>query len=372
MQLRRLKALIIKESLQAMRDPSSILIAVVLPLILLFIFGYGVNLDSNKVRIGLVLENRGTDILSLSEAFSNSRFLDVTLGRDRRQFEHDLGAGKIRGIVVVPQNFSARTAAQGDAKIQVIADGSEPNIASFVQNYARGVIRVWLSQQAQGSTSQTDVPAIQLQTRFWYNEELKSRNFLVPGSIAIIMTLIGTILTALVIAREWERGTMEAVMATPVSILEILLGKLIPYFMMGMVSMLLCVGVATLLYDVPLRGSLLALIATTSVFLLAALGLGLLISSAAKNQFVASQMALMSAFLPAFMLSGFIFEISSMPEPIQDLTYLFAARYFVTSLQTLFLAGNVWPLLVKCILAMAAISLFFFLITAHKTRKRLD
>lgn len=370
--MRQLKALIIKEFLQIIRDPSAILITFVLPLILLFIFGYGVNLDSNRIRIGLVLESQSPDVISLSKAFTNSRFLAVNISNNRRKFHDDLTTGRLRGIVVIPQNFTVKTAMENQsAAIQVIADGSEPNIASFVQNYARGVIGVWLQHQTEDRGHET-TRTIQVESRFWYNQELKSRNFLLPGSIAIIMTLIGSLLTALVIAREWERGTMETMMATPVSITQILFGKLIPYFILGMVAMFLCVAVAVFFYGVPFRGSLLALSAVSSVFLLAALGQGLLISSIAKDQFVASQMALMSAFLPAFMLSGFIFEISAMPEPIQLLTYAFASRYFVTSLQTLFLTGNIWPLILPNMIAMAVIALVFFLIISRKTQKRLD
>jgi ABC-2 type transport system permease protein len=371
--MRRLIALIKKETLQIIRDPSTILIAFVLPLILLFIYGHGVNLDNNKVKIGVVMENQTPDIVSLVNAFSNSRFLDVTLGRDRREFEHDLVSGRLRGIVVIPQNFSVEMALKtGSANLQVIADGVEPNIASFVQNYTVGVMQVWLNHEAQDRGQTAAAPAIRVEPRFWYNPELKSRNFLVPGSIAIIMTLIGTMLTALVISREWERGTMESMMATPVSIIQILLGKLIPYFIMGIGSMTICTFVATLFYGVPFRGSFPALLAATSVFLLAALGQGLLISSVSKDQFVASQIALMSAFLPAFMLSGFIFEIGSMPKPIQWLTHIFAVRYFVTCLQTLFLAGNVRLLLLNCMGAMLLVSLVFFGLIARKTRKRLD
>lgn len=373
MRIRHLKGFILKESIQIMRDPSAILIAFVLPLILLFIFGYGVNLDSNKIKVGLVLETSGPDITSLSAAFTNSSFLDVSISRNRKEIEDQLTAGILRGMVIVPQDFTAKavSGSQG-AKIQVIADGSEPNIASFVQGYARGVFQIWLAHQAEERGQALAVNNIRTQERYWYNQELKSRNFLIPGSIAIVMTLIGTLLTALVIAREWERGTMEAMMATPISIAEILLGKLIPYFLLGMGSMLLSTAIAVFWYDVPFRGSLFALTVSTSVFLIAALGQGLLISSATKDQFVASQAALMSAFLPALMLTGFIFEISAMPEPIQWLTHLVAARYFVTSLQTMFLAGNIWPLLLSSIGCMAAIGLFLSIVTIRKTRKRLD
>jgi len=371
--MRRLAALVKKETLQIVRDPSAILIAFVLPLVLLFIFGFGVNLDTNRVKIGLVLEDRSPDVVSLAAAFANSRFVDVSIGRHRAEFEDDLVAGRLRGIVIVPQNFTAVAARdQEKAALQVIADGSEPNIASFVQNYARGIVDVWIRHQVEDRARRRVENPVTVAPRFWYNPELKSRNFLVPGSIAIIMTLIGTILTALVIAREWERGTMEALMSTPVGIGEILLAKLIPYFLLGIGSMIVCLGVATLVYDVPFRGTFPALLAATAVFLIGALGQGLLISSLAKDQFVASQIALMSAFLPAFMLSGFIFEISAMPEPIQLLTYLLAARYFVTSLQTLFLAGNVWPLLLGAMGAMLLIGLAFFGLTARKTRKSLE
>lgn len=371
--MKRLNALIKKEFLQIMRDPSALLIALILPLILLFIFGYGVNLDSNRLKIGLVLEDNTPDITSLSTAFTNSHFLDIKIGKDRREFEKELAATRLRGIVIIPQNFSADTALSAQsAKIQVITDASEPNTASFVQSYVHGVVQVWLVHQVEDQEHNITDRIINVEQRYWYNPELKSRHFLLPGSIAIIMTLIGTLLTALVIAREWERGTMEAMMATPVSIVQILLGKLIPYFILGIGSMLICWLVATIFYQIPFRGSLPALLATTSIFLLGALGQGLFISSASKDQFVASQAAIVSAYLPAFMLSGFFFEISSMPWPIQILTHVFAARYYVTCLQTLFLTGNIWPLLLSSMSCMAIISILFFVLTAKKSKKRLD
>lgn len=371
--MNRLRALTVKEFFQIVRDPSSILIAFVLPLILLFIYGYGINLDSNKLKIGLVLEDNNPDITSLKDAFMNSRFLDVRIGYDRREFNEDIVSGKLRGVVVIPQKFTHDLSVLGDnAKIQVITDGSEPNIASFVQSYVNAVVQNWVHYQTEDRGKSQKGSVIQLEPRFWYNTELKSRNSLVPGSIAIIMSLIGTLLTALVISREWERGTMEAMMATPVSIIEIIFGKLIPYFILGIFSMAICTAVATLIYGVPLRGSFLWLLITTSAFLFCALGQGLLISSVARDQFVASQIALMTGFLPAFMLSGFIFEISSMPLPIQILTYLFPPRYFVTCLQTIFLTGNVPMLFFKSIIYMILIGSIFFFITLKKLRKQLD
>lgn len=372
MNLRRVSALIRKESSQIIRDPSSILIAFVLPLILLFIFGYGINLDSTKINIGLALEGRGADAGRLASSFINSEFLNVRTANDRRELLPELEAGKIRGIVIIPQNFSIKAALESEsAVIQVIADGSEPNTASFVHNYTAGIWQAWLLQHAEEEGAEMKMP-IASEPRFLFNPELKSRNFLLPGSIAIIMTLIGTMLTSLVVAREWERGTMEAMMAKPVTVAEIILGKLVPYFVLGMGSMTVCVLVSVFFYGVPFRGSFLILSGVSALFLLASLGQGLLISTLARNQFVAAQLALLSAFLPAFMLSGFIFEIDSMPAVIRGLTYLFAARYFVTDLQTLFLAGNVKNLLIVNTAAIAIIAAVFFAVTAAKTRKTLD
>jgi ABC-2 type transport system permease protein len=211
-----------------------------------------------------------------------------------------------------------------------------------------------------------------LQPRFWYNEELESRNFLIPGSFAIIMTLIGTLLTALVVSREWERGTMEAMMSTPVSIVELVVGKLIPYYILGFFSLAICVGFSLLLYDLPLRGTFFTLALVSGIFLFSALGMGLLISTISKNQTVASQIALVVGFLPAFMLSGFIFEIASMPYWIQLLTYILPARYFVSSLLTIFLVGDVWRLIIYNAIPMIVMGLFLFIATARKTVKRLD
>jgi ABC-2 type transport system permease protein len=372
MNFRRIRALVKKESYQVFRDPSSILIAFVLPVLLLFIFGYGINLDSTRIRIGLAVEEQGADVGGLVNAFVNSDYFETVSVFDRRELEPMLDSGKIRGLVVIPRGFSAKAAFSGNAQIQVLADGTEPNIASFVHNYSMGIWQTWLLQYAQENGFEGELSPITLEPRYWFNPELKSRNFLLSGSIAIIMTLIGTLLTSLVVAREWERGTMEAMMAKPVTVAEIIIGKLIPYYVLGMGSMAVCVAVSIFFYDVPFKGSYIALTLISSFYLAAALGQGLLISTLSKNQFVAAQAALISAFLPAFILSGFIFEISSMPLPIRLFTYIFAARYFVSDLQTIFLAGNVWILLIKNTAAIVVIAAVFFAITALKTKKTLD
>lgn len=370
--MKRLKALMTKEFFQIIRDPSSILISVVLPLILLFIYGYGVSLDMDNLRIGLVLEDTSPDAQSFAKSFMNSPFFEVTIGRNRQEFVDDIIRGSIRGIVVIPAYFSAfRNRQDIVAPIQVIADGSEPNTATFVQNYVQATWQNWLQQEAI-SENLRGLSLINPQVRFWFNEELESRNFLIPGSLAIIMTLIGTLLTALVVSREWERGTMEALMATPVTVGELIVGKLVPYFLLGMTSMLLCTIFAVLFYHIPLRGSLLVLTFTSAAFLLSALSLGLLISTIARNQFVAAQAAMVASFLPAFILSGFIFEISSMPTIIRAITHLIPARYFVSALQTIFLVGNVWLLILENVAYMLVFAMVILMITSRKTVKRLD
>ncbi|WP_349436774.1 ABC transporter permease [Pararhizobium sp. A13] len=367
--IRRFAALVRKESYQAVRDPSTTLIAFVLPLILLFLFGYGVSLDTTRTRVGLVMEETTPLTQSLAASFEASRYFTVATGRDRRVFEEDLVNGRIRGILVIPASFTTDYAAGNHPQVQVIVDGSEPNTANFVQNYAQGTIANW-ERQRQALMAE-GAPAVSIEQRFWFNPELTSRYFLVPGSIAIVMTLVGTLLTSLVVAREWERGTMEAMMATPVTAVELLIGKIFPYFLLGLAAMTLCVLLAVFLFGVPFRGSVVALYALSATFLIPALGQGLLISAATKNQFLASQLALITAFLPAFLLSGFLFEINSMPDVIQWITFIVPARYLIPSLQTVFLAGDIWPMFLHSIAVMLTIGAVFFMLAARSTRKRI-
>lgn len=370
--LKRLKALVIKEFYQMIRDPSSLMIGFGLPLILMFIYGFGVSLDLQHLKIGVVLEDNSPETQSLVEAFTNSRYFDAKVVHDRRELTEDILSGAIRGFVVIPAYFAQfEKRPHSIAQVQVIADGSETNTANFVQNYVAAAWQGWLEQRRleQGKPLSASVRAV---PRFWYNEQLESRNILIPGSLAIIMALIGTLLTALVVAREWERGTMEALMSTPVHIVEIIIGKLVPYFVLGMSAMTLSVGIAIFAYNVPFRGSFLLLAFVSAVFLLTALEMGLLISTVTRNQFASAQAAIFSAFLPAFMLSGFIFEIASMPWPIRLLTHLLSARYFVSSLQTLFLVGNVWTLILHNLMAMGIIGAVLFIAIARNTKKRLD
>ena len=365
---RRLLALTIKESLQVTRDPSTLLIAFALPVVLLFLFAYAVSLDIRNVRIGVVLESDAASAQSLAAAFAGTRYFSVTPARDRRLVARQVLAGELKGYVVIPQDFERRLRDRSlGPAVQIITDGSQPNNAGFVANYAQGVVNGWL--QGQGLAT----PAVvELRARFWYNPEIESRRFLVPGSIAIVMAMIGTLLTALVVAREWERGTMEALLSTPARILEILIGKLLPYFGLGLLATLGSGALATMVFGVPLHGSWLTLLAISSAFMLPALGQGLLISALARNQFIAAQFALVTGFLPAFLLSGFLFEIDSMPLPIRTMTSIVPARYFIASLQTVFLVGDVWSVLLPNIAAMLAIGAVFFALARARTRKNLE
>ena len=371
--VRRTRALMKKEFLQIIRDPSSLLISVFLPLLLIFLYGTGVSLDLDHLKVGLVMEDTAPDATSFCESLTDSRYFDVSVVRDRRELNDALIRGDIRGMFVIPSYFTQyRNRPDRIAPIQVIADGSETNTANFVQNYAQGVFQNWLVQESISSGVMKPAPLIGIEPRFWYNEQLESRFFLLSGSLAIIMTLIGALLTALVVAREWERGTMEALMSTTVSINELVIGKMVPYFALGMLSMVICVAISILLYGLPMEGSFLILTAVSALFLFSSLGLGLMISTLAKNQVLAYQITIIVAFLPAYILSGFLFEIYSMPEWIQWLTYIIPAKYFVQSLQCLFLVGNVPSLIGYDCLAIFASGAIFFLITAAKTAKRLD
>ena len=367
--LRRIAAIMVKELLQIMRDPSSILIGIILPVFLTLLSGYSTNLDIDNVSIGLVLEDTSPEARDLAASFMSNKYFKVRVGHDRREFADDMVSGKVRGLVVIPQTFS-RDLARADKAVpfQVIADGSEPNTAQFLQNYTQGVWLSWMAVRAEGNGEQFRQP-VRLTPRTWYNQELVSLNSLLPGGMAINLTLIGALLTALVVAREWERGTMEAMLATPVGPVEMLIGKLGPYFLLGMGAMFICLGITLVVFGVPFRGSIAALLAVSSVFMFSALGLGLFISSVARNQFVAAQAAILAAFLPAYFLSGYVFEPSGMPWPIELLSRAIAARYYVSCLKTLFLVGDAWPLLLPNMAGMAIIACVLLGLTLKNTAR---
>ena len=366
---RRFRAMLVKEIRQIARDPSTLLIAFVFPVLLVILFGYGVNLDTARTRVAMVAEDNSEAARSLSAAYQHSRFFEVVESGGTADGARALVAGHVRAMIVLPQDFGSQVA-RGGGSIQVVTDGSSPNTASFAAAYAEGVRANWAAARNAERGTRTAQP-VAVASRFWFNPELASRYFLVPGAMAIVMTIIGCLLTALVIAREWERGTMEAIMATPLGMGELMATKVVPYFVLGLGSMVMCTLLAIFLFGVPFRGSPLALLAIASAFLVPALGQGLFISAATKNQFVASQIALLTAFLPALMLSGFLFEIASMPKWVQALTYIIPARYLIPPLQTVFLAGDQWGLILPNIGALLGFGAIFFTLAIRATKRRI-
>lgn len=367
----RLWGMIRKESLQILRDPSSISIAFVMPVVLLFLFGYGVSLDAKHIPVGIIVEHPDTETQSLAGSFERSEFFRPLHFDTIQSAQQALDERKIDGIVWLRNNFSARLLAGHEAPIGIIINGVDSNQANITQGYIQGTWLAWLGNFAESRGQPLPMP-VSLEQRVWFNAALSSRLFLVPGLIAIIMTLIGSLLTAMVVAREWERGTMEALMVTPLHRGEVLAGKLIPYFVLGMGGMLFSVALAVWQFEVPLRGSFWLLMLSSGLFMLVALAIGLLISIVSKNQFVAGQLAIIVTFLPAFILSGFLFDINSMPTWIQLITHLVPARYFVAILQTLFLAGDVWPVVLANMGALLLMLLFFFTLVWRKFHKRLE
>jgi ABC-2 type transport system permease protein len=330
-----------------------------------------VSLNAEHVPLGVVAEHPNPQTEQFVAALRRSRYFDVYTLPSLAAARSAMARREISDFVWLRSDFARQTVSSGPATIGVALNGVDANTARLVDGYVTQAWQIWLTQLQQEQAATPAFP-VTLQTRIWFNPALRSRDYLVPGLIAVIMTLIGALLTALVVAREWERGTMEALMASPATMAEILLGKLLPYFVLGMGGMALSVGLAVTLFAVPLRGSALVLTGASALFLLVALGMGLMISSLARNQFVAGQIAIVVTFLPAFILSGFIFDIRSMPLAIQAITRILPARYFVSILQTVFLAGDVWPVILPDAAALALMATFFLGVTLWRSHKRLD
>ncbi len=368
----RLFALIKKETIQMMRDPSTFLVAGALPIILLFMFAFAVSLDIKNLPIGVVAQSDSVKAQEISAKYSSTKFFIVHPMRDMNEAKAAIIRGKIRAIVIIPHNFDDRINNPNlGSLVEIISDGAQPNTARFAANAAQVIAQQYLFENRNFGKFNSS-PNVEILPRFWFNAEIESRRTLIPGAIAIVMTMIGTLLTAMVVAREWERGTMEAIMATPSRVLEILIGKLLPYFFLGLLATMLCAIVAVFIFHVPLRGSIFGLVIVSSAFLIPSLGQGLLISAATKNQFLAAQLALFSGFLPAMLLSGFIYEISSMPPPLRIISHLFPARYFVDCLRTIFLVGDVWRVFLPNIGFMLLIGAFFFWRATISTTRTLD
>jgi ABC-2 type transport system permease protein len=368
----QLAAVMIKEAKQVVRDPSSWIIAVILPLTFLFLFGYGISLDTTVVKIAVVREDPGRDGADFAAALTGSKWFLAVPAAERRSGERLLQDQSVKAVVIIPAEFSRLLNSEDTtARVQVLVDGAEPNTANFVHGYVNAIWSSFLAGRARQQGATATAP-VSVEMRFWYNANAISRWFLIPGSMTVIMTLLGTLLTSLVIAREYERGTLEALYATPLTRGQILIGKSLPYFLLAMVSMAVCVLTALLLFQLPLRGSFLTLGLVSAVFLVPALGQGLLISVTMKSQMAAAQLGLMTGYLPAMMLSGFLFDIRSMPGWLQAITYLIPARYMNVSLQTVFLAGDIWAVLLPNMLFMIAVGAAFFGLTWQRLHKRVD
>jgi ABC-2 type transport system permease protein len=366
---RRTRSLVRKETLQVIRDPSSIAIALIMPFFLILIFGYALSLDVREVPVAVVVEKITPDSMDLVGGFLLSGYFRVKTVTSMKEAKDLMRDRKVDGIVRLRGSFG-RELASGGAPVQIIVNGVDANRGRIIQGYARGVLAKWAEKKAAGQARAAS-GAVRVQSRIWFNEAMDSRYFLVPGLVVLIMTLTGALLTALVMAREWERGTLEALFVTPVRAGEILLGKTVPYFILGMGGLLLTATAGRYLFHVPLRGSLALLVVVSALYLLVALGIGLLISSATRNQFVASQLALVTTFLPALFLSGFIFDLAGAPRAVQMISRLLPARYYVSLLQTVFLAGNLWGIVWKDSVVLAGMALILFSITLRKTKKRL-
>jgi len=377
MRLRRLKAIAVKEVLQIWRDPRSLMIALLLPFTQMFLFGYGVNLDLKHIPICTFDREGSQASQDLLKHFQASLYFAIARNvKNYPELAAAVDRGDCRAGIVIPPDFSQRLNDAGTASVQAILDGTDDNTANIAWGYAAAVVSgysndVQLSAlDRQGRTLQ-QVQPLAVQSRVWFNEDLVSRNFIIPGLVAVIMSLVGAQLTSLTISREWERGTMELLVSTPVTSSEVMFGKLIPYLVLGWIDAAFCLLLAVFWFDVPFRGTLLALFLTTTLFLAVVLSIGYLISVLIRSQVGASQIALVVTLLPAMLLSGYVFPIDQMPAFIQKLTYLMYARFYVTIIKAIFLKGIGISELITPILFLVVYALTVVALAARAFRKRL-
>ncbi len=369
----RMHGLVLKEVKQIVRDPSAILIAFLMPVVLLIVNGFGINFDANHMKVAVVIAAPEETVRGMLQALAASPYLDPIRLPDARSAEAEVVRGNVRGMLVVREDFSQRLArsAHWPATAELAVNATDPNTARILEGYISGALSTWLAGEA---IERRLIAAgdITLQYRYWFNAELRSADAIVPGIIAMVMTMTGTLLTALIVAREWERGTMESMLASPAGLAELIFAKLGCYFVLGMASMVMAVLMAIGLFGLPFRGGVVALLVASALFLMFALGLGLFISTLARNQFVAAQLAFLATMLPAMMLSGMLFDIASMPYWLRIVTYAVPARYLVSILQTLFLAGDVWAVILPNLMGLGAAAALAVGATLLVTRRRLD
>lgn len=369
---RRLASLTRKEVRQLVRDRSNLLIGIGLPIALILIFGYGLSLDVKRAIVAIVLDDPSPVARDVAAGISRTEYLEPHLVRSFAEGEKLMRAREVDAVVQFPSDFT-RNLNDGHAQIQVLVQGSDATRAASVSTYVSSALAGYAEKQAdRGAGSASQAGAVTIVQRMWFNAANTSTWYLVPGLIVLIMTLVGAFLTALVMAREWERGTLEALFVTPVRPVEILLAKIIPCFGIGMIGLALCLLAARFLFDVPIYGSFVVLVIASMLYMLVALGIGLLISAVTKNQFLASQIALLASFLPAMMLSGFIFDLRNVPTAIRVIGNLLPATYFMELVKSLFLAGDFWPMILKNCAILAAYAVALLGLARLVTRKRLD
>jgi ABC-2 type transport system permease protein len=377
MSFTRLLAVARKEVIQILRDSRSLMIVVIMPVTLMMLFGYGVNLDLKGLPI-YVFDRDGTQqSQDLLKRFQASEYFKVErVVNNYAAITKALDDGSAKMAIVIPWDFAERLDNGGPVKVQALVDGTDDNTANIAIGYAQAVVQGysadiqidWLRQHGQS----VQPASVSVDTRTWYNEDLESSAFIVPGVLALVMSVIGAFLTSLTIAREWERGSMEQLISTPVTAMEIMFGKLAPYFVLGMFDVLVCVVIAIYWFHVPFRGSFSTLFFSSALFLVVVLSLGFFISVLAKSQFAASQIALLVTFLPAFLLSGFLFSIDQMPVVLQWITRILPARYYVSVLKQIFLKGTPTAMLSADLIPLAVFAVVLALLATRSFHKRLD
>lgn len=370
---RRLLALTRKEVKQLLRDRSNLMMGIALPLVLILIFGYGLSFDVKNAPVAVVMEDHSPTANDVIAGLRLSPYLAPTVVDSMHDAENLMLARKVDAILRLPSDFSRRLGL-GDAHVQLILHGADANTSRTIQGYVQSALAQSTVVQADrsGDTPSPALGSVHLEQRLWFNEANTSTWFLVPGLIVLITTLVGAFLTALVMAREWERGTLEALFVTPVRPLEILLAKIIPYFGVGMIGLLMCLVAARFLFNVPIYGSLWLILLVSVFYLFVALGIGLLISAVTKNQFTASQLALVTSFMPALMLSGFIYDLRNMPLAVQVVGRVLPATHYMEVLKSLFLADNLWPVILKNCLILIGYAVVVLAAARLKTRKLLE
>jgi len=376
--VRRLFALAFKETLQVWRDPRSLAIALLMPLMQMALLGYGVSLDIKHVPLCIYDQENSQESHAVVEHFVSSSWFSISRTLDRQaDLRNAIDRGECSAAIVIPVDFSRALATTGTASIQAIFDATDVNTTNIALGYAQGTIAQANAQiAAQWAAAHGVRPSlvgrVDLEPSTWFNETLDSRNFIIPGVVAVILALVGAQLTSLTISREWERGTMEQLISTPVTALEVMLGKLIPYFVIGLVDAGFCLAGAVFWFGVPFRGNVGTLFVTTVLFLIVVLGIGYLISVRIRSQLGASQIALLVTLLPTTLLSGYTFPIDQMPAPIRALSLVVYPRYYVTILRAIFLKGSSLADLWTPLLGLTAYALIIIWLAARAFRKRLD